>query len=111
MSTGTHPPGVLAGRPLVVRERAVAVRQPLRLRHLWVIPGLAIAVDANAIGNEHQLGLVPLLLFGESLGLGLFLERSREFESTDSSGYQRYIGPERTPDLGQATRGLCDSAD
>lgn len=39
-------------------------RRRLRLRHVWIIPGLAIAVYANAVAGEHDLGLVPLLLFG-----------------------------------------------
>ena len=36
----------------------------LRTRHLWIIPGLAIAVFASRVAGEHGLGLVPLLLFG-----------------------------------------------
>ena len=36
----------------------------LRRRHLWLIPGLAIAVYANARAGEAGLGLAPLLLFG-----------------------------------------------
>jgi hypothetical protein len=44
----------------------VAVRQGRRLRkrHLLLIPGLAIAVYANALADEHGLGLGPVLLFG-----------------------------------------------
>jgi hypothetical protein len=44
---------------------AVPVRR-LRLgrRHLWLIPGLAIAVYANAQSGQHDLGLGVLLLFG-----------------------------------------------
>ena len=36
----------------------------LRPRHLWLVPGLAIAVYANAQASEHGLGLAPVLLFG-----------------------------------------------
>lgn len=36
----------------------------LRTRHLWIVPGLAIAVFASRVAGEHGLGLVPLLLFG-----------------------------------------------
>ena len=36
----------------------------LRQRHLWLIPGLVIAVYANMQAGEHVVGLVPLLLFG-----------------------------------------------
>jgi hypothetical protein len=39
-------------------------RLRLGRRHLWLIPGLAIAVYANAYAGERGLGLVPLLLFG-----------------------------------------------
>lgn len=41
-----------------------ASRRRLRLRHLWIIPGLAIAIYANGLTAEHGLGLVPVLLFG-----------------------------------------------
>jgi len=33
-------------------------------RHLWLVPGLAIAFYANAQAAQHGLGLVPLLAFG-----------------------------------------------
>jgi hypothetical protein len=33
-------------------------------RHLWLVPGLAIAVYANARASEHALGLGVLLIFG-----------------------------------------------
>ena len=36
----------------------------LRLRHLWLIPGLAIAVYANDLGGQHGVGLAALLAFG-----------------------------------------------
>lgn len=36
----------------------------LRRRHLWLIPGLAVAVVANWQAGQHGLGLGPLLLFG-----------------------------------------------
>ena len=39
-------------------------RRRFRRRHLWLIPGLAVAVYANSIATQHDLGLVPLLLFG-----------------------------------------------
>jgi len=48
-------------------------RRRLRPRHLWIIPGLAIAVYANSIAGEHNLGLVPLLLFGILPKLPFFL--------------------------------------
>ena len=36
----------------------------LRRRHVWLVPGLAIALFANAQAGQHNLGLVPLLVFG-----------------------------------------------
>ncbi len=45
----------------------------LRMRHLWIIPGLAIAVYANGLASEHNLGLLPLLLFGILPKLPFFL--------------------------------------
>ena len=32
-------------------------------RHLWIVPGLAVAIAAGQVGDEHATGLVPLLLF------------------------------------------------
>ena len=45
---------------------AMIVAQPRRLalRHGWIVPGLALAVFANALAADHGLGLVPVLLFG-----------------------------------------------
>lgn len=34
------------------------------MRHLWIVPGLAVAVYANGVAGAHTLGLAPLLLFG-----------------------------------------------
>ena len=48
-------------------------RRRLRTRHLWIIPGLAIAIYANGIAAEHDLGIVPLLLFGILPKLPFFL--------------------------------------
>ena len=47
--------------PSVVAPEA---RRRVRVRHTWVIPGLAIAIYANSVAASHNLGLVPLLLFG-----------------------------------------------
>lgn len=52
---------------------ATGSRRRLKLRHLWIIPGLAIAVYANAVAGEHELGLFPLLLFGILPKLPFFL--------------------------------------
>jgi hypothetical protein len=43
---------------------APEARRRLKARHAWVIPGLAIAIYANSVSSAHDLGLVPLLLFG-----------------------------------------------
>src|SRR5687768_10945357 len=50
-----------------VSPRSTPVSEPrhrrLRARHLWLIPGLAVAIYANAVAGEHGLGLIPLLAF------------------------------------------------
>jgi hypothetical protein len=45
---------------------ATAAAQPRRLalRHGLILPGLALALYANAIAADHGLGLAPVLLFG-----------------------------------------------
>jgi hypothetical protein len=42
----------------------VAQPRRLTLRHGWIVPGLALAVYANALAADHGLGLAPVLLFG-----------------------------------------------
>ena len=44
----------------------VDAEQPRRLalRHLWLIPGLGLALFANAQSSTLHVGLVPLLVFG-----------------------------------------------
>jgi hypothetical protein len=54
MTTATAP---------ATRAPAPAHRR-LRARHAWAIPGLAIAIYANSVSSQHDLGLFPLLLFG-----------------------------------------------
>lgn len=44
--------------------RAIERRRRLKLRHLWLVPGLAIALYANWVSTEHGIGLIPLLAFG-----------------------------------------------
>ena len=51
-------------------------RPRLRLRHLWIVPGLAIAFFANGQAEHVGVGIVPLIAFGIApdltrlLGLG-----------------------------------------
>jgi hypothetical protein len=52
---------------------AAASRRRLGPRHLWIIPGLAFAIYANIVAGEHNLGLVPLLVFGILPKLPFFL--------------------------------------
>ncbi len=49
-----------AGSAVVARPR----RLRLRRRNLWLVPGLGLAVVANAQAADHALGLAPLLVFG-----------------------------------------------
>jgi hypothetical protein len=36
----------------------------LRRRHLWIVPGLAIAILANELGKANGIGVLALLAFG-----------------------------------------------
>jgi hypothetical protein len=36
----------------------------LRRRHLWLVPGLAIAVFANQLGTANGLGILAMIAFG-----------------------------------------------
>jgi hypothetical protein len=36
----------------------------LRPRHLWIIPGLAIAIVANELGKTNGVGILLLIAFG-----------------------------------------------
>jgi hypothetical protein len=50
----------------IARTRSAAGdrRRRLRLRHLWLVPGLGLALVANAQAAHVDLGLVALLVFG-----------------------------------------------
>ena len=43
---------------------APAARRRMKARHAILIPGLAIAIYANTVASQHELGLAPLLVFG-----------------------------------------------
>ena len=36
----------------------------LRRRHLWLVPGLAIAIVANQLGEANGVGILALIAFG-----------------------------------------------
>jgi hypothetical protein len=36
----------------------------LRWRHLWLVPGLAIAIFANQLGSANGVGILALIAFG-----------------------------------------------
>lgn len=48
----------------------------LRRRHLWIIPGLAVAIVANQLGSDNGVSILALIAFGIApdlprlLGLG-----------------------------------------
>ncbi len=50
----------------IARTRSVDGDGPrrLRLRHLWLVPGLGVALLASAQSASLHVGLVPLLVFG-----------------------------------------------
>jgi hypothetical protein len=47
------------GRPITLRLPSF---RPTR-RHLWIVPGLAVAIAGGQVGEDHATGLVPLLVF------------------------------------------------
>ena len=54
-----------------------AVGVSLRPRHLWLVPGLALALFANTQASQLGVGLVPLLLFGIVPDVPRFVWRRR----------------------------------
>jgi deazaflavin-dependent oxidoreductase (nitroreductase family) len=59
-----------------VQPAAERKHRRLQKRHLWIVPGLAIAVVANQMGNDNGVGILALVAFGIApdlprlLGLG-----------------------------------------
>jgi hypothetical protein len=50
----------------------------LRRRHLWLVPGLAIAIVANEVGKANGVGILTLIAFGIAPDLPrLFRARGR----------------------------------
>jgi hypothetical protein len=43
---------------------AVGARRRLQWRHLWLVPGLAIAIFANQLGSANGVGILALIAFG-----------------------------------------------
>jgi hypothetical protein len=39
-------------------------RRRLRWHHLWLVPGLALAIYANHLGNMNGVGILALIAFG-----------------------------------------------
>jgi hypothetical protein len=64
------------GAEHAVQTAGKGKRRRLRWRHLWIVPGLAVAVLANRLGNEHGVSILALIAFGigpdlpRLLGLG-----------------------------------------
>jgi hypothetical protein len=48
-------------------------RRRLRRRHLWLVPGLALAIYANALGERNGVGIPALIAFGIAPHLPLLL--------------------------------------
>lgn len=63
--------------PDVVTHVAIAESKGRRLRrrHLWLVPGLAIAIYANMLGGEHGVGIPALIAFGIAPDLPRWLGR------------------------------------
>lgn len=53
----------LAGAERALQPKAREGRR-LRWRHLWLVPGLGVAVFANQLGNANGLGILAMIAFG-----------------------------------------------
>jgi hypothetical protein len=60
---------------------ATPKRWRLRRRHLWLIPGLAVAVYANFLGEQNGVGIPALIAFGIAPHLPLLLGLGRRRDS------------------------------
>ena len=53
---------------LASAKRAIAPEakqgRRLRWRHLWLVPGLAVAILANQLGNANGVGILTMIAFG-----------------------------------------------
>jgi hypothetical protein len=56
-------------------SQVVATPRRFKRRHLWLVPGLAIAIYANGQAQLHGLGIAPLLVFGIAPHLPALLPR------------------------------------
>ena len=74
-------PGAVASRALAAgsasSEHASGRGRHLRPRHLWLVPGLALALFASTQASQLAVGLVPLLLFGIVPDVPRFVWRRR----------------------------------
>jgi hypothetical protein len=74
--TATNTINVAAADQSVVRPAGETKGRRLRRRHLWIIPGLAVAIVANQLGNDNGVSILALIGFGIApdlprlLGLG-----------------------------------------
>jgi hypothetical protein len=58
------PVGVAQQVSAAALQGAPSKGRRLRRRHLWLIPGLAVAIYANLLGEDHGVGILALVLFG-----------------------------------------------
>ena len=74
--TATNTINAGTGEHAAARPTGEKQGRRLRRRHLWIIPGLAVAVVANQLGNENGVSILALIAFGIApdlprlLGLG-----------------------------------------
>jgi hypothetical protein len=55
---------IQAGDATIPAPAEVKEGRRLRWRHLWLVPGLAIAIYANQLGNGNGVGILALIAFG-----------------------------------------------
>ncbi len=54
----------LGGADRAAQPTGQGTRRRLRARHLWIVPGLAIAIVANELGKTNGVGILALIAFG-----------------------------------------------
>jgi deazaflavin-dependent oxidoreductase (nitroreductase family) len=52
------------GQSAATAARVTSRQRRFRPRHLWIVPGIGLALFANAQASQLGVGLIPLLVFG-----------------------------------------------
>jgi hypothetical protein len=75
--TATNTIHVGTAENVAVRPAGEKQGRRLRPRHLWIIPGLAVAIVANQVGNDNGVSILALIAFGIAPDLPRLLRLGR----------------------------------